>query len=95
MNAAVVELDALPDTDWAAADNHRLILRSGLSLVLRFVGTVEVGGGSVELGGTGIHHLVDGADIPAVAQFSYLLGESIGQCCHLLVGKSQSLCLAQ
>ena len=64
VHAAVVELDALPDADGPAADDHRLLSGLRRRLVLLLVGAVEIGRGGVELGGAGIHHLIDGPDVP-------------------------------
>ncbi|MBA7663367.1 hypothetical protein ES703_71407 [subsurface metagenome] len=93
MNTAVVELNALADAYRPAADNNRLVRLGGQSLVFLLVAAVEIGGGGVELGGAGIHHLVNRADIPVAAQLPYLFGEPVGQGSDLLVGKAQPFCL--
>ena len=64
---AVVELDALPDTDRTASENDDLLLSlvgaldELLCLILLVEGGVEVGSLSLELACTGIYHLVDSA----------------------------------
>ena len=95
MNAAVVELNTLTDADGTTTDNHRFIFGFSLRLVLLFVGAVEVGSSGVKLSGSGIHHLVDGADIPVVAERSYLLGKPVGQGTYLLIGEAKAFCRAQ
>ena len=61
-DAAVVELDALPDAVGPAAQDQDGFLPGGRSLVLFVVTGVEIGRGGGELAGAGVHHLVGRAD---------------------------------
>ncbi len=68
VHAAVVELDALADAVRAAAEHHDLAAVGRLRLALVLVGRVHVGGGGGELGGAGVHPLVDRAHAEGLAQ---------------------------
>src|SRR5439155_20119614 len=60
VDAAVVELDALPDPVRAAAEDDDLPLRRRTGLVLaRLVRRVEIGRVGLELGAAGVDGLVD------------------------------------
>ena len=91
MDAAVVKFNPLTNAYRPAADDYRLIRLNRLGLVLLLIGTVEIGGAGVKLGGTGIDYLVDRANVPAVALFPYLLGQPVSQGSDLPVGKPQPL----
>ena len=95
MNAAIVKLNALADSNRAAADNHRLITRQGWSLVFFLVSAVIVGSDRLKLGSAGIHHLIDRPQIPTLPQVPHLLREHIGQGAYLLVGEAQPFGPAQ
>ena len=66
MNRAVVELDALTDTDGAGAENDNFFPAGVLTgnKFLRFIfiviGRIEVRRFGLEFGGAGINHLVSG-----------------------------------
>ena len=60
--AAVVELDALADAVGAAAQDHDLVAGGPAGLVFPLVGGVKIGGIGLELGGAGVHQLVDRID---------------------------------
>src|SRR5438034_10622649 len=69
MDAAVVELDPLPDPVRPAAEDDDLLLGPyRLRLVVaRLVGGVEVGRVRLELGAAGVDGLVDGLDAGGLA----------------------------
>ena len=67
MDAAIVELDPLPDADGAAADDHGLGIAVGLGLILLLVRAVEIGRLGGELRGAGVDHLVHRQDAPLPA----------------------------
>ena len=45
----------------------------------------------LELGGAGVHHLIDGAKIPLVAQVAYLPRGAICQLADFLIGEAETL----
>ena len=66
VNAAVIELDALPDAVGAAAQDDDFLTRSRRGLVFLLIGGIEIRRMGLELRGTGIHLLVDGPHTQAV-----------------------------
>ncbi len=62
MHAAVIELDALPDTIRTAAQNHDLLAVGRIRFALLVIGRVHVSGRSRELGGAGVDALVHRAN---------------------------------
>ena len=66
--AAVVELDALADAVGAAAQDHDFAPVGLAGLVFPLVGGVKIGGVGLELGGAGVHQLVDRIDAVLPAQ---------------------------
>ena len=78
-----------------AADDQGLRARRRLGLVLFFIGAVEVGRLRLELGGAGVHHLIDRADVPFVAQAAHLLLAHVGKAADNGVGESEPLGLPQ
>ena len=54
MHAAVVELDALADAVWPAAENHDLLSRRRLRLVLAFISRIQIRRERLKLGAAGI-----------------------------------------
>ena len=66
-----------------AADRRRL--------VLLLVGAVEVRRHRLELRGAGVDHLVDGAQVPVLAQVAHLLRQTVGQRADLHVGEAETL----
>ena len=91
VDAAVVELDPLPNADGAAADDDGLPAGQGRSLVFLLVGAVVVGSNRLKLGGAGVHHLVHRTQVPALAQVPHLFGQHVGQGAHLDIGEAQPL----
>ena len=91
MYGAVVELDALADAYRPAAQHQRLVDGGGDRLVLLFVGAVEVGRLSLELRRTGIHHLIDRADVPFLPGLAYLVRCAVRKYRDLLIAESESL----
>src|SRR5271157_376204 len=75
--AAVVELNSLPDTIGPAAqdDDFLAIGRSGLVFV--FVGRIHVRSEALELGGAGVHALVDWANVVPGAQLVHSLQSAL------------------
>ena len=71
--AAVVELDALADAVGAAAQDHDLVPFGPAGLVFPLVGGVKVGGVGLELGGAGVHQLVDRIDAVLPAHLGDML----------------------
>ena len=77
MDAAVVKLNALTNAVGATAQHHDLFIGSGFSftfsiahakgVAMTFVARIHVSGVGRELGGTGVHALVDRADVQFVA----------------------------
>ena len=70
MDAAVIELDPLPDPVRPSTQDHDLFPVCRRSLALFFIGGIHVGGVGDELGGAGIDPLVDGPDAEFPAQFT-------------------------
>ena len=68
MDAAVVELDALPDAVRAAAEHDDLVARRRIGLALFLVGRIHVGGRRRELGSARIDALVDRTHAERAAQ---------------------------
>ncbi len=95
--AAIVELDALADAVWAAAeDDHFFAIRElGLVAVIAgkadFVGRVHVGGGRGELGRAGIDALEDRLDLQLVAGFAHLVFGAAGEVGQACIGKAHGL----
>jgi hypothetical protein len=73
VDAAVVELDALPDAIWAGAEDHDpwLVARR-CGLVLLAPGRVEVVRGSIHLAGTGVDAPECGPNALLVAESAYV-----------------------
>jgi hypothetical protein len=94
-HGAVVEFDALADADRARPDHEHLLGRRGVCLVLLLVRRVEVGRRRIELGGAGVHHLVDRPQSPLVAQCAHLLGQPVGERADLRIAEAEALGLAQ
>ena len=63
MNGAVVEFDALADTDGAGAEDHHGPFALGLHLVFCAVGGVVVWRVGFKFGGAGIYHFEIGVEI--------------------------------
>ena len=59
VNAAVVELNALPDAVRSAAENHDFFPAVGLRFALLFVGGVKISRGGRKLGGARVHPFVN------------------------------------
>ena len=76
MHAAVVKLNALPDTVRSAAEHHDFFLISGLRFALFAVGGVHICGVSRKLRRAGIHPLENWANIGSVS-----LGSDSRLCC--------------
>ncbi|MBA7705968.1 hypothetical protein ES703_114810 [subsurface metagenome] len=77
MDARVVKFNALTNADRTTADDYCLIPLKRFSLILLLIGTIEVGSPSIKLSSTGIHHLINGTDLPIVTQLSYLFRKSV------------------
>ena len=79
MDAAIVELDALPDPVGSAAEDHDLAAVGWVCLVLgfaetgRFVGRVHIGRNCLELCGAAVDPLIHGIDAELVAQRAHFL----------------------
>ena len=86
MDAAVIELDALPDAVWPAAEDDDLAAVAGRGLALRLakgrglVGRIHVGRDCFELGGAAVDALEDGVDAKLAAQRADFCGA--GGPCH-------------
>ena len=82
MDRTEVKLNSLSNADWAGTQHQHLFAPAGL---LRLVKTAEagviVGGLGCKLSRTGIHHLINRADIIVVAQlFDFFLGNACKPC---------------
>lgn len=88
MHAAVIELDALPDTVRPGAQDHdALATRRGHGLVfVGIIGLVVVCRGARELGGAGVDRLERGHDAELLAASTHLKLISPGQMPDLHVG---------
>ena len=88
MHAAVIELDALPDTVRSGAQDHDpLAARRGHGLVfLGIIGLIVVCRGARELGGAGVDRLERGHDAELLAASTHLKLISPGQMPDLHVG---------
>ena len=79
VDAAIVELDPLPDPVRPAAQDHDLLRVGRLALVLglaearRLVGRIHIGRLRLELGGAGVDPLEHRADAELVAQAAHLV----------------------
>src|SRR5690606_9969081 len=71
VHAAVVELDALADAVGATAENHDLLAVARRRFALVLVGRIQVSGVGGELGGAGVHTLVDRLHTVRAAQSAY------------------------
>ena len=72
MDAAVVELDALPDAVRSRAEDHHALARLGRDFAFDgVVGLVMVGRRAFELGGAGVDRLERGADAEQLAARAY------------------------
>src|SRR5687768_4922483 len=98
MHAAIVELDALSNAVWPAAQHNDLLFIGYLA----FIGTsffecaVEIRCFCFELCAAGIHHLVHPADTGGFSFLIYFFLTSIlYDACDLLVAEAMDLCLAQ
>ena len=58
-----------------------------------FIGAVEIGRGGIELGGAGIHHLINGPDVPFVPQLRAPAPAAGRPACQSLVGEAEPFCL--
>src|SRR6185437_7449168 len=69
MYAAVVELDTLTDAVRAAAEYDDLLFIRDLAFIgmAAFECRIEIGGFCLELGGTGVHHLIYTGDAGGLA----------------------------
>ena len=95
VNAAVVELDALPDAVGTAAEDRDLAPRGRLRLALLLVGRVEVGGGGGELGGAGVDPLEDRSDAERVAVRAQVVLADADEAGEPRVGEAAALERAQ
>src|SRR5690606_29705376 len=95
VHAAVVELDALPDTVGAAAEHDDFLAVGRLRLALVFVRGIHVRGAGGELGRAGIDALVHGTHIELVAQLADLGFGGIQQERQAAIGEPHALELPQ
>ena len=95
VDRAVVELDSLANADRPGTQHDHPLPPRGRRLVLLVVGAVEVGGCRPELGGAGVHHLIDRGDARLPAQGTDDTGLPPGQLGDLVVGEAQPLALPQ
>ena len=91
LDAAVVELDALPDADGPAAEHHHRLPVRGRSLVLGLHGGVVVGGGRGELGGTGVDALEGGGEAEPLPRLRDRRRRDAGQLGDPPVGERHAL----
>ncbi len=91
LDAAVVELDALPDADGPAAEHHHRLAVRGRSLVLGLHGGVVVGGGRGELGGTGVDALEGGGEAEPLPRLREHRHRDAGQLGDPPVGQRHAL----
>ena len=96
VHAAVVELDALPDAVWSAAQHHNLVaILIRVRLALLFIGGVHIGGIGRELGGAGIDALIDRMQVVLLTQLADLAFRDARQRRQTRVGKAFALQHAQ
>ncbi|SAA12983.1 Uncharacterised protein [Enterobacter hormaechei] len=96
MHAAVVELNALADTVWTAAQHHNLVAVDGrVRLALVFIGGVHVRGIGRELCRTGVHALVNRVQVILVAQLADLRFTYARQFSQTRIGEAFTLQHAQ
>src|ERR1035437_9972711 len=91
MNAAIIELNALADPDWARSDDQgpRDVITRGL--VLGLVSRVKVRSNCLELCRAGVNHFIDRAEPPLMARLSDLLRKRIGECTNVNVREAEAL----
>eukprot|EP01136_Pigoraptor_vietnamica_P010232 Opistho-1_new@47646 len=99
MDAAIVELDPLPDPVRPAAQDYDLLAigRRGFILRLaeqrRFIGRIHVGRLRLELGGAGVDALEDGAHAQLVAQLAhFILRHAAGHRLDRFVDQARPAC---
>ena len=95
VHAAIVELDALPNAVGATAQHHDLLGVGRLGFALCdatvsgvLVGRIQVGRVGGELGGAGVHALVDRAHLERAARFAHGLFRGLEQLGQTAVGKA-------
>ena len=92
VDAAVIELDALPDAIRAAAENHHLLRRVAFDLVVAaIVGRIVIGRVGLELGGAGVHEPVARHEAELLALGADGVLGLAGQMGDLPVGKPERL----
>src|SRR5689334_20904956 len=91
MDGSVIELDPLANADGAGADDEHFLVGYRRRFVLLLVRTVEIRRDGLELGGTGVDHLVYRPQVKPLAQIAHLLGQEVGQGADLVVGKAKAL----
>jgi hypothetical protein len=82
VHAAIVEFDSLADAVRPAAQHHDFLALRRLGFALLLVGGVQVGRARRELGGAGVHPLVDRTDVERVSfrPYGFLVGvEKVGE----------------
>jgi len=94
-DAAVVELDALPDAVRPAAEDHDALRPQGLRFVLLVVGAIEIRRARRELTGARVHGLVRGADADRPAALADRCFGRAGEGRELVVGEPQAFHAAQ
>ena len=91
MHAGVVELDALANTVGTRSQDDDGLALAGRDLCLQVVAGVEVGGARGELGGAGVHGLVDGAQAEGVTDLAHRVLTDVSQGGDLDIGESVAL----
>ena len=96
VDAAIIELDALPDAVRPAAENHHLLRSLFFDLVVAaVVGRIVIGRVRLELGGAGVHQPVAGHEAELFPQGADFVLGLAGQIRDLPVGKSERLGFGQ
>src|ERR1035438_2233200 len=71
MAAAVIELDALSDAVWPAAQDHDLLAVAGAGLAGAFIVGIKIWSEAFELGSAGIHAAEDGGHAQLLAPVAH------------------------
>ncbi len=101
MAATIVELDALTDTVWTAAENDDLLairyfgFRTRLTDERRFIGRVHVCGWRCEFGCAGINALIDRMHVELITQLCDIFCILADQSCKTRIGEAHSFKHAQ
>ena len=91
MHAAIIKLDALPDTVRSTAENHDFGLIRRCRLALLLIRRIEVGGRRREFRGAGVYSLVDRSNLELQPTLANGLFRDIKNGCHTRIREAFAL----